>query len=79
MRKGPRRRGLSEPLANDRGSILGKEKGRGYLSWLRPFPREGSLTAVGKNSQAYRKSMLPSPLGLPTPPILLTARSSGLS
>ncbi len=71
MRKGLRRRGLSEPLT----------KGRGYLSWLRPFPREGgSPTACGqKNSQAYRKSMLLSPLGLPTPPILLTTRSSGLS
>jgi hypothetical protein len=31
-----------------RVSILGKEKGRGYLSWLRPFPREGSPTDSGQ-------------------------------
>jgi hypothetical protein len=38
MRKGLRRRRLSEPLT----------KGRGYLSWLRPFPIEGSPTACGQ-------------------------------
>ncbi len=49
--KGPRRRGLSEPLANDRVSILGKEKGRGYLSRPRPFSREGSPTASGQTAR----------------------------